>query len=98
MNRFSIFLKIYKFALHTILTQEHLACFVPGMLALGSKNGFGSEDLEVAKKMAHTCVMMYFNTPTGLSPEVATMNTHSKTSKEDMFVGVSLNAMLYPFQ
>ena len=58
--------------------MDHLACFVPGMLALGAytaANGAGSgtsnvqRDLQNAKALAYTCHQMYDRQATGLSPE-----------------------------
>ncbi|KAJ1962760.1 hypothetical protein GGI12_002459, partial [Dipsacomyces acuminosporus] len=48
---------------------QHLTCFVPGMLALGSKTLDRPDDLELAKKLAYTCYQMYNCTNTGLGPE-----------------------------
>jgi mannosyl-oligosaccharide alpha-1,2-mannosidase len=58
--------------------MDHLACFVPGMLALGAytaKDGVGSgtenvqRDLQNAKALAYTCWQMYEQQKTGLAPE-----------------------------
>jgi len=58
--------------------MDHLACFVPGMLALGAytaKDGVGSgtanvqRDLQNAKALAYTCWQMYDRQKTGLAPE-----------------------------
>merc|ERR1712216_165081 len=61
--------------------MEHLTCFVPGMLALGSKYiaKCGASDhavratahLALAEKLMRTCYEMYRKTPTGLGPEEA---------------------------
>ncbi|KAJ1887272.1 hypothetical protein LPJ66_009206 [Kickxella alabastrina] len=48
---------------------QHLTCFVPGMLALGSKSLDRPDDLELAKKLTYTCFQMYNKTKTGLSAE-----------------------------
>ena len=48
--------------------MEHLACFVPGLLALGAvtlEDGYGKEDMELAEKLAESCYMMYERTETG---------------------------------
>lgn len=50
-------------------TMDHLSCFVPGMLAIGSKIFDEPEDLVVAKGLLETCVHMYKTSNTGLSPE-----------------------------
>jgi len=57
--------------------MEHLACFLPGALAmghmtategtLGAKNA--QRDLKTARALADTCYEMYKRQPTGLSPD-----------------------------
>ncbi|CAJ1358596.1 unnamed protein product [Effrenium voratum] len=51
--------------------MEHLMCFVPGWLALGSrKPGTGSREImNLADALAYTCWQMYEQQPTGISPE-----------------------------
>ncbi|KAK9793227.1 hypothetical protein WJX73_006594 [Symbiochloris irregularis] len=53
---------------------EHLACFIPAMLALGAKEGAvnGSKAeryLSLAKDLTYTCWQMYDRHATGLAPE-----------------------------
>lgn len=55
--------------------MDHLLCFVPGMLALGTlyetqdlkKN---EKHLDIAKKLMKTCYEMYHRQRTGLSPDI----------------------------
>jgi mannosyl-oligosaccharide alpha-1,2-mannosidase len=49
-------------------TMDHLSCFVPGMLAIGSRIFEDPEDLVVAEGLLETCVHMYLTSNTGLSP------------------------------
>ncbi|KAI9480876.1 MAG: glycosyl hydrolase family 47-domain-containing protein [Benjaminiella poitrasii] len=71
-------------------TMDHLTCFVPGMLAMGSKTFDEPEDMEIAKGLLETCVFMYRTTTTGLSPENWVISktepynplTFNKTKKE----------------
>ena len=51
--------------------MDHLACFVPGMLALGAHGETYDDDLQLAKELMHTCYSMYADMPTGLAPEIA---------------------------
>ena len=61
--------------------MEHLACFVPGMLALEWHMGGQEQEyvhgksnaLELAEEYMATCMMMYELTPTGLSAEAYDM-------------------------
>ncbi|ORX54910.1 seven-hairpin glycosidase [Hesseltinella vesiculosa] len=50
-------------------TMDHLACFVPGMLAVGAKILDRPEDMDLAKGSLETCVHMYRSSATGLGPE-----------------------------
>ncbi|KAL6843213.1 hypothetical protein ACP4OV_026926 [Aristida adscensionis] len=67
--------------------MDELACFVPGMLALGA-SGYGPEKSEqimnVAKELAWTCYNFYRSTPTKLAGE----NYHFHAG-QDMVVGTS---------
>jgi len=54
--------------------QEHLACFLPGTLALGVIHGMPQGHLDMARQLMKTCYEMYHAMPTGLSPEVAVFN------------------------
>ncbi|KAJ2863312.1 hypothetical protein GGI22_001986 [Coemansia erecta] len=49
--------------------MEHLACFYPGLLALGAYVLDRPRDLLVAEELAYTCYISYAMTPTGLGPE-----------------------------
>jgi len=56
--------------------MEHLACFVPGLLALGIMHEAvtGEEAIlhrKVAEEVTYTCVQMYLRSRTGLSGECA---------------------------
>jgi len=62
--------------------QEHLACFLPGTLALGSMHGLGPVHLEMAANLTKTCYEMYASMPTGLSPEIAGMNVDPAGQKD----------------
>eukprot|EP00906_Rhabdomonas_costata_P030244 RCo042731 len=55
--------------------MDHLACFVPGMLALGA--GTDGAILATAELLAATCVQMYLQSPTGIGPEGVTFTNLS---------------------
>lgn len=71
--------------------MDELACFVPGMLALGS-SGYGPGDSEkffsLAEELAWTCYNFYQSTPTKLAGE-----NYFFHSGEDMSVGTSWNIL-----
>ncbi|KAJ2571217.1 Endoplasmic reticulum mannosyl-oligosaccharide 1,2-alpha-mannosidase [Coemansia sp. RSA 1813] len=52
-----------------IQEMEHLACFYPGLLALGAQVLDRPRDLILAEELAYTCYASYAMTPTGLGPE-----------------------------
>ncbi|KAJ1970996.1 hypothetical protein H4R33_007216, partial [Dimargaris cristalligena] len=49
--------------------MEHLACFAPGMLAIGSKVLDRPQGMAVAKSLLEGCMFMYAGTASGLVPE-----------------------------
>lgn len=55
--------------------MDHLACFVPGMLALSSTiaptQGLRSKHVSLAKRLMRTCMRMYTVNPTGLAAEIS---------------------------
>ncbi|CAK7350221.1 unnamed protein product [Dovyalis caffra] len=69
--------------------MDHLVCFLPGTLALGSTKGLTKEkamkenllnfedleNLKLAEDLAKTCFEMYSVTSTGLAPEIAYFHT-----------------------
>ncbi|XP_058113621.1 mannosyl-oligosaccharide 1,2-alpha-mannosidase MNS1-like isoform X5 [Magnolia sinica] len=71
--------------------MDELACFVPGMLALGSF-GYDSENsekfLSLAKELAWTCYNFYQSTPTKLAGE-----NYYFHDGQDMNVGTSWNIL-----
>mmetsp|Transcript_25430 Transcript_25430/g.62714 ORF Transcript_25430/g.62714 Transcript_25430/m.62714 type:complete len:248 (+) Transcript_25430:3-746(+) len=53
-------------------SMEHLTCFVPGMLVLGSDDTTPENEkifIDTARRVVRTCVEMYRRQPTGLSPD-----------------------------
>ncbi|KAG0461666.1 hypothetical protein HPP92_021963 [Vanilla planifolia] len=71
--------------------MDELACFVPGMLALGA-SGYGPEKahkvLSLAKELAWTCYNFYQSTPTKLAGE-----NYYFHPGQDMSVGTSWNIL-----
>ncbi|RKP24866.1 glycoside hydrolase [Syncephalis pseudoplumigaleata] len=62
--------------------MQHLTCFIGATLALGALNDAGnparaSDDMRLAADITDTCVDMYANMPTGLSPELVYMQESS---------------------
>ncbi|KAK2969947.1 hypothetical protein RJ640_008287 [Escallonia rubra] len=71
--------------------MDELACFAPGMLALGS-SGYGPDDsqkfLSLAEELAWTCYNFYQSTPTKLAGE-----NYFFHEGRDMSVGTSWNIL-----
>ncbi|GJN26521.1 hypothetical protein PR202_gb14456 [Eleusine coracana subsp. coracana] len=71
--------------------MDELACFAPGMLALGA-SGYGSEKSEqimnLAKELGRTCYNFYQTTPTKLAGE-----NYFFHDGQDMSVGTSWNIL-----
>ncbi|KAF0354953.1 glycoside hydrolase [Gigaspora margarita] len=67
---------------------QHLTCFVPGMLAIGSKVLNRPQDLEVAIKLADACYWAYEMTYTGIGPEdlwyMSSNDTFNESEKKSM--------------
>jgi len=59
------------------LKMDHLACFLPGVLALGAMTGAAEDpaaELELAAGLAEGCAHMWIDTPTGLAAEASAFN------------------------
>ncbi len=61
--------------------QDHLACFIPGMLALGAKTGAvegeeATKHLRIADRLLETCVKSYRFTSSGIGPEYFVFQPH----------------------
>ena len=59
--------------------MDHLACFVPGMLALGVEEGVvtgavASQHMQAARDLMRTCYASYSTSPSKIGPEVMTFN------------------------
>lgn len=52
-----------------IMVMEHLACFAPGMLALGAYHMGDDDTLQLAAELTDTCYQMYHKQISGVSPE-----------------------------
>ncbi|RMZ75007.1 hypothetical protein DV737_g5519, partial [Chaetothyriales sp. CBS 132003] len=48
---------------------QHLGCFIPGMVAMGSRIFSRPADLQVARRLLDGCLWAYDATPSGLMPE-----------------------------
>lgn len=64
------------------LVQDHLVCFLPGVLALGAHNGLPADHMDLAKQLMETCYQMYVQMETGLSPEIVHFNMYEGSSKD----------------
>ena len=60
--------------------MDHLACFTPGMLALGAAGDTYEADMQLARELMATCYQMYEHSPSGLAPEIAEFSTNQKVT------------------
>ncbi|KAJ2778056.1 hypothetical protein H4R18_004826 [Coemansia javaensis] len=60
--------------------MDHLACFYPGLLALGAQVMDRPQDLGLAEALARTCYLSYKHSPTGLGPETFSLYTRSNSN------------------
>jgi len=65
--------------------MDELACFLPGTLALGYKNGMPQSHMTLAEELAYTCFLTFARQPTFLAAEISYFNT-AKGSTNDFFV------------
>ena len=67
---------------------QHLACFIGGMMGIGSKIFARPDDLAVARKLVDGCIWAYNAMPTGIMPEsfhaIVCSNTTSCPYVEDV--------------
>lgn len=69
--------------------QDHLVCYLPGTLALGTHNGLPRKFMNIARNLMYTCYQMYKQIPTGLSPEIVHFNI-TKGAAKDIYIKVCL--------
>lgn len=80
--------------------MDHLACFVAGMLMLGSRS-LPPEEVDArwepfAADLTYTCYQMYVRTPTGLSPEYVNFNPGSGKGSDMSIPGDAPQNLLRP--
>ncbi|KAJ2736260.1 mannosyl-oligosaccharide alpha-1,2-mannosidase [Coemansia sp. Cherry 401B] len=77
--------------------MDHLVCFLAGNLALGATNGSALadapplarrdlDDLALARELGETCAHMYFDTPSGLAPEIAYFRQDARESSDNQLL------------
>ncbi|KAI9453041.1 seven-hairpin glycosidase [Lactarius psammicola] len=66
---------------------EHLTCFLPATLALGAVTlpDVPRRHMWAARALAHTCWMLYADSPSGLSPDGVIMRSTSRTGVPSPF-------------
>lgn len=76
--------------------MDHLVCFLPGTLMLGVHNGLDKKYEKFAKDLMETCVQMYSQMPTGLSPELVYFNQGPPSSDDIMVKPLDAHNLLRP--
>lgn len=73
-----------------LLLKDHLVCYLPGTLVMGHFMGeMPKWHLELAEGLLQTCMKMYTDTQTGLSPEIAHFNL-ARNGDHDIIIKVSI--------
>ncbi|KAG0212767.1 hypothetical protein BGX28_005613 [Mortierella sp. GBA30] len=77
--------------------MEHLACFVAGSLAMGSKFYDRPKDMVLAKQVAEGCYLSYHHSVTGLGPEAMKFEQNGKTfvANPDTYYSRSMSRRKY---
>ncbi|KAG8038070.1 hypothetical protein G9C98_006395 [Cotesia typhae] len=69
--------------------MDHLTCYLPGTLALGTHHGLTEEHMALAKELTATCYQTYATQPTFLAPEITYFNVQGLNEDDnqlDMYV------------
>ncbi|KAF9950786.1 hypothetical protein BGZ70_001232, partial [Mortierella alpina] len=79
--------------------MEHLACFISGSLAMGSKYFDRPKDMVLAKQVAQSCYLSYHHSETGIGPEAMKFDLGQKSAtfvaKPDTFYSRSISNKSY---
>lgn len=82
------------------MRMDHLACFVAGMLMLGSrnlpKNEVDTRWEPFAAELTRTCYEMYARSPSGLAPEYVSFNTWAEQGHDMDIPGDAPHNLLRP--
>ncbi|KAI4472103.1 mannosyl-oligosaccharide alpha-12-mannosidase-related [Holotrichia oblita] len=62
--------------------MDHLTCFLPGTLALGTHHGLPTSHLKLAEELLTTCYQTYAQQPTFLAPEITYFNIQGENSND----------------
>ena len=63
-------------------TMEHLACFYPGLLALGLLNDLHPEQRALAEGLTKSCYVAYNSTASGLAADTFMFNTMGGSKRD----------------
>ena len=82
--------------------MEHLACFLPGTVALGTLSSTdvtrNARHLAFAKEIMHTCVAMYTRQPMGLAPDSVMFPGMEASSKKHMLRPEVVESLFYLYR
>ncbi|XP_065576067.1 endoplasmic reticulum mannosyl-oligosaccharide 1,2-alpha-mannosidase-like isoform X1 [Artemia franciscana] len=76
--------------------MDHLVCFLPGTLALGTLFGMPQEHLRLAEELIHTCYKTYAIQPTGLAPEITHFNLQKDADSDFVVKSNDAHNLLRP--
>ncbi|KAJ9065421.1 hypothetical protein DSO57_1019750 [Entomophthora muscae] len=80
--------------------MDHLACFVPGMLALSAVTLDRPVDFEYSQELLFTCNFLYAASPTKLSPDRMTWRRSPSYGNENAFSkdGIEIQSAVFPLR
>lgn len=76
--------------------MDHLVCFLPGTLALGTHHGLPEAHMDLALQLMETCHQMYTQMETGLSPEIAHFSLQPGTGPDVLVKPADRHNLLRP--
>ena len=74
--------------------MEHLACFYPGLLALGLMNDLHPEQRSLAEGLTQACYTAYNSTTSGLAADSFLFNTSPNGKSDYARASVCINTVL----
>ncbi|CEG38792.1 mannosyl-oligosaccharide alpha- [Plasmopara halstedii] len=90
-------------SLSAVRSMDHLTCFVPGMLALGTL--FETDDhvknakhLELAEKLMETCYQLYRRQRTKLSPDIVSFPNMQATDQKHRLRPETIESLFYLYR
>ncbi|KAF0296741.1 Endoplasmic reticulum mannosyl-oligosaccharide 1,2-alpha-mannosidase [Amphibalanus amphitrite] len=76
--------------------MDHLACFLPGTLALSVRLGLPPSYMKLAEELMYTCYLTYSRQATGLAPEITYFNMNPDSTTDFYVKPLDAHSLLRP--